>query len=93
MKSKQGFGCINFRATFETTDDRLTFLINIPVHPGCDNNLHQLDTQGQVSVTEGTQKTTEQSTQETTSPAGSDQTKAGIGKSLMTRIQTNNEGA
>ena len=27
------------RATFETTDDRLTFLIHIPVHPGCDNSL------------------------------------------------------
>ena len=27
------------RATFETTDDRLTFLIHIPVHTGCENNL------------------------------------------------------
>lgn len=27
------------RATFETTDDRLTFLIHIPVHAGCENNL------------------------------------------------------
>ena len=27
------------RATFETTDDRLTFLIHIPVHSGCENNL------------------------------------------------------
>ena len=27
------------RATFETTDDRLTFLIHIPVHTGCKNNL------------------------------------------------------
>ena len=25
------------RATFETTEDRLTFLIHIPVHAGCDN--------------------------------------------------------
>lgn len=41
-------------ATFETTDDRLTFLINIPVHPGCDNKLLQLDAPGQVSIPEGT---------------------------------------
>jgi ATP-dependent DNA helicase RecG len=27
------------RATFETTDDRLTFLIHIPIHAGCENNL------------------------------------------------------
>ena len=26
------------RATFETTEDRLTFLIHIPIHPGCENN-------------------------------------------------------
>ena len=26
------------RATFETTEDRLTFLIHIPIHPGCANN-------------------------------------------------------
>lgn len=25
------------RATFETTEDRLTFLVHIPVHAGCDN--------------------------------------------------------
>ena len=25
------------RATFETTEDRLTFLINIPAHTGCGN--------------------------------------------------------
>ena len=25
------------RATFETTEDRLTFLIHIPIHAGCDN--------------------------------------------------------
>jgi ATP-dependent DNA helicase RecG len=27
------------RAIFETTDDRLTFLIHIPIHAGCENNL------------------------------------------------------
>lgn len=27
------------RATFETTEDRLTFLIHIPVHAGCDSKL------------------------------------------------------
>ena len=27
------------RATFETTEDRLTFLIHIPVHPNCKNRL------------------------------------------------------
>ena len=26
------------RATFETTEDRLTFLIHIPIHPGCESN-------------------------------------------------------
>ena len=30
------------RATFETTDDRLTFLIHIPIHAGCENNLLSL---------------------------------------------------
>lgn len=54
------------RATFETTDDRLTFLINIPVHPGCDNKLLQLDAQGQVSVPEGVQKSTQKGTQKST---------------------------
>ena len=27
----------SLRATFETTEDRLTFLIHIPIHAGCDN--------------------------------------------------------
>lgn len=26
------------RATFETTEDRLTFLIHIPIHPECESN-------------------------------------------------------
>lgn len=26
------------RATFETTEDRLTFLVHIPIHPECENN-------------------------------------------------------
>jgi ATP-dependent DNA helicase RecG len=26
------------RATFETTEDRLTFLVHIPIHAGCGNN-------------------------------------------------------
>jgi ATP-dependent DNA helicase RecG len=26
------------RASFETTEDRLTFLIHIPIHPGCESN-------------------------------------------------------
>lgn len=51
------------RATFETTDDRLTFLINIPIHTGCENKLLQLDSQGQIP---DLGKTTEKSTQKST---------------------------
>lgn len=59
------------RATFETTDDRLTFLINIPIHTGCENKLLQLDSQGQIpdlkkTTEKTTKKTTEKSTQKTT---------------------------
>lgn len=48
------------RATFETTDNRLTFLFNIPIHTGCENKLLQLDSQGQIP---DLGKTTEKSTQ------------------------------
>ena len=51
------------RATFETTDDRLTFLIFIPVHSGCDNRLLQFDNQGQSTSTEKNNESTQKSTQ------------------------------
>lgn len=37
------------RATFETTEDRLTFLIHIPIHPGCGDVvvLNGMDSNGQ----------------------------------------------
>lgn len=34
------------RATFETTEDRLTFLIHIPIHAGCGDKVIQNDTTG-----------------------------------------------
>lgn len=42
------------RATFETTDDRLTFFIHIPVHTGCENNLLSLVNTSQLNGSEKT---------------------------------------
>ena len=60
------------RATFETTEDRLTFLIHIPVHAGCDNkpvsgadvenNPVTMET-ASISTTETSRKTTERTTE------------------------------
>ena len=49
------------RATFETTEDRLTFLIHIPVHAGCDSKLVSgADKENSPVTTETTtEKTTE----------------------------------
>ena len=51
------------RATFETTDDRLTFLIHIPVHSGCENNLLSLANKSQLNGSEKTETSSEKGTQ------------------------------
>ena len=50
------------RATFETTDDRLTFLIHIHVHTGCDNNLLVLANKKQSAGSEETNNSSEKKT-------------------------------
>lgn len=47
------------RATFETTDDRLTFLIHIPVHTGCENNLVAITNNSQQIGSEKKEKSSE----------------------------------
>jgi ATP-dependent DNA helicase RecG len=47
------------RATFETTDDRLTFLIHIPIHAGCENNLLALVNKNQSIGSENTENSSE----------------------------------
>jgi ATP-dependent DNA helicase RecG len=47
------------RATFETTDDRLTFLIHIPIHAGCENNLLVLANKKQSAGSEKTSNSSE----------------------------------
>ena len=47
------------RATFETTEDRLTFLIHIPVHAGCDSKpLSGTDEENSPVTTETTTEST-----------------------------------
>lgn len=58
------------RATFETTDDRLTFLIHIPVHAGCGNKPNSnIDYGDGSSATEGTTVTTTETDKKTTETA------------------------
>lgn len=69
----------SLRATFETTEDRLTFLIHIPVHAGCDNkpvsgvvvedNPVTTETTT-VSATEKATETSEKTTETTTERGG-----------------------
>lgn len=47
------------RAIFETTDDRLTFLIHIPVHAGCENNILVLANKKQSAGSEKTSNSSE----------------------------------
>jgi len=55
------------RATFETTEDRLTFLIHIPVHAGCrSKSLLEMDSATTERTTEKTNETTEKTTESTT---------------------------
>ena len=59
------------RATFETTEDRLTFLIHIPVHAGYGNKSVSVSDEKDTPVT--TEKTTEKSgitTEKTTEKSG-----------------------
>ena len=35
MLSQRNINAVNDFDTFETTEDRLTFLIHIPIHAGC----------------------------------------------------------
>lgn len=51
------------RATFETTDDRLTFLIHIPIHAGCENNLLVLANKKQSAGSEKISNSSEMSTE------------------------------
>ena len=52
------------RATFETTEDRLTFLIHIPSHIGCSNK--PIEMNGSEATTEATTETTTEKTEKTT---------------------------
>ena len=55
------------RATFETTEDRLTFLIHIPVHAGCGSkSVLEMDSATTERTTEKTNETTEKTTESTT---------------------------
>jgi len=55
------------RATFETTEARLTFLIHIPVHAGCDNKLVSgADEVNSIVTTETTTETTTERSRSTT---------------------------
>lgn len=53
------------RASFETTEERLTFLIHIPIHSSCDNKLLQLDTQGHANISEEGENSSQKSLQKT----------------------------
>ena len=60
------------RATFETTEDRLTFLIHIPAHEGCSGK--PIEMNGSETITEtvtetATETTTESTTESTTETA------------------------
>ena len=55
------------RATFETTEDRLTFLIHIPSHIGCSNKLIEMN--GLEATTETTTETTTEKATEKTEKA------------------------
>ena len=52
------------RATFETTEDRLTFLIHIPAHEGCGDK--PIVMKGSETATETTTETTTETATETT---------------------------
>lgn len=57
----------SLRATFETTEDRLTFLIHIPVHAGWGNKpVSGTDDDGPVATERTTERTTETATETTT---------------------------
>ena len=52
------------RATFETTEDRLTFLIHIPIHAGCGNKpVSEIDEQDYSVTTERTTERSESATE------------------------------
>jgi ATP-dependent DNA helicase RecG len=62
------------RATFETTEDRLTFLIHIPIHPGCERNPLAVGTIKSTASSEtGSEKSSE--TQSKSSETGSEKKK------------------
>ena len=55
------------RATFETTEDRLTFLIHIPVHTGSScNPVSGTDEEGRSVITETTTEKIDSTTEKTT---------------------------
>ena len=47
------------RATFETTDDRLTFLVNIPIHTDCDESIETLERSSERSSERGSERGSE----------------------------------
>ena len=59
------------RATFETTEDRLTFLIHIPIHPGCESNPLAVGTVKRPAGLEGSSEN-QTSSSETSSVRGSE---------------------
>ncbi|WP_308277482.1 HTH domain-containing protein, partial [Prevotella sp.] len=62
------------RAIFETTDDRLTFLITIPVHEGC-NESSETDILGSETKTKSSETKTKSSETKTKSSERSSETK------------------
>ena len=78
------------RATFETTDDRLTFLIHIPVHAGCENNLLSLANKSQLNGSEKTGTSSEKGSASSSEKgsAGSDKPQDVV-QSILSAIRHN----
>lgn len=78
------------RATFETTDDRLTFLIHIPVHAGCENNLLSLANKSRLNGSEKTDTSSEKGSASSSEKdgAGSDKPQDVV-QSILSAIRHN----
>ena len=78
------------RATFEKTDDSLTFLIHIPVHAGCENNLLSLANKSQLNGSEKTGTSSEKGSASSSEKgsAGSDKPQDVV-QSILSAIRHN----
>ena len=78
------------RATFETTDDRLTFLIHIPVHAGCENNLLSLANKSQLNGSEKTGTSSEKGSASSSEKGGAGSDKPqDVVQSILSAIRHN----